>query len=213
MSWKQQPGRIPQISASHDSRTLSMMDLVQRKRWFSLGSLIQIQRQTRHTRAMRRHVTMCLMPSCPTLRSPAMKPPVFSLRPLRMPAVQTLFLAFKSWKSSALCWWRLALQRISCHLPLSRGTRSLKSGMQWRSMTSSLSSSTSCTEPTGATPSTEKRDDLVDAAVIQRVKMAIHNACHLHAAHNACPLIAAHNAFNLHAAHNAFNLHAAHNAG
>ncbi|XP_045080584.1 uncharacterized protein LOC121580638 isoform X2 [Coregonus clupeaformis] len=134
-------------------RTLSTMDLVQKRRCSDLGSLIQMT-QTRRTRAMWRHTTVRWMPSCPTSHSPATKPPLFTLRPLRMPAVQTLFLAFLSWKCSALCWWRLAWQKKSCHSPPSRETRSLKPGMPWRSMTSSHKSSTSCTEHTGATPST-----------------------------------------------------------
>ncbi|KAL7860999.1 hypothetical protein AOLI_G00173480 [Acnodon oligacanthus] len=43
-----------------------------------------------------------------TLRSLVTKRPLFTLWPLKMPAVQTLFLALKSWKWSALCWWRSA---------------------------------------------------------------------------------------------------------
>lgn len=33
----------------------------------------------------------------------------------RTPAVQTLFLASRSWRGSAQCWWRLARQRTSSH--------------------------------------------------------------------------------------------------
>ncbi|KAL7866032.1 hypothetical protein SRHO_G00112790 [Serrasalmus rhombeus] len=41
-------------------------------------------------------------------------------------------------------------ERTSCHLQLSRGTGSLKPGMQWKSMTSRHRVLTSCTEHTGA---------------------------------------------------------------
>lgn len=60
--------------------TSSMMDLVQRRRWFSTGS--PIQRLTRRTRATGRLVATCWMPSCPTLISPATKLQLFTLQPL-----------------------------------------------------------------------------------------------------------------------------------
>ncbi|XP_044070502.1 uncharacterized protein LOC122884538 [Siniperca chuatsi] len=98
LGWSTCSARAPVNLDPSLFRTLSTMDLVQRRRWFSLGSPIQILRQTRRTRATWRHMTVCWMPSCPTLRSPATKPPLFTLQTLRLPAVQTLFLAFKSWK-------------------------------------------------------------------------------------------------------------------
>ncbi|KAK6324441.1 hypothetical protein J4Q44_G00037830 [Coregonus suidteri] len=155
-------------------RTLSTMDLVQKRRCSDLGSLIQMT-QTRRTRAMWRHTTVRWMPSCPTSHSPATKPPLFTLRPLRMPAVQTLFLAFLSWKCSALCWWRLAWQKKSCHSHTEQRNQVLKA---WNAVEEHDKQPQKFNQlyrtHWGNTLycRTKKGDDLVDAALIQRVKMA-----------------------------------------
>ncbi|KAK6302324.1 hypothetical protein J4Q44_G00266790 [Coregonus suidteri] len=62
-------------------RTLSTMDLVQKRRCSDLGSLIQMT-QTRRTRAMWRHTTVRWMRPAPHHTHQRRKPPLFTLRPL-----------------------------------------------------------------------------------------------------------------------------------
>ncbi|KAK6309826.1 hypothetical protein J4Q44_G00197070 [Coregonus suidteri] len=161
-----------------ESGPFSLQDIVndgpgQKRRCSDLGSLIQMT-QTRRTRAMWRHTTVRWMPSCPTSHSPATKPPLFTLRPLRMPAVQTLFLAFLSWKCSALCWWRLAWQKKSCHSPPEQRNQVLKAwnAVEEHDKQPQKFNQLYRTHWGNTLYCRTKRDDLVDAALIQRVKMA-----------------------------------------
>ncbi|XP_046870064.1 uncharacterized protein LOC124462503 [Hypomesus transpacificus] len=147
------------------------MGQVWMRRWFSLDNPIQVK-QMRLTRAKRKPVTMmCWMPLCPTSLSPVTKPPPITLQPLRMPAVKTLFLVSRSWKRSAL----LEIGLIDTKLSLTTEQRNellqLWNTVEEHDKRPQQFTQLHRTHWGNTLYCRTKRDDLVDAAVIQKLKM------------------------------------------
>ncbi|XP_047674028.1 uncharacterized protein LOC113654739 [Tachysurus fulvidraco] len=138
------------------SRTSSTMDLVPRKRWFSLDTPIQA-RTTKLTTATWRCETAFWMSLCPASPSQPMtstvNPPEFedACSPNPRPGFQKLETFYCLLVESCLAENKFSLTT----------EKSLKPGMQWRNMISSHRSLISCTGPTWVTPSSVGRNGMI----------------------------------------------------